>query len=126
VLAGAAGLGVGCGSNSLSGSYSVGNVSQLQVGQLQAVSGEPLAIGRDAAGVWAMTLVCPHAGCDSSVSGQSVFCACHGSTFDAQGNRTGGPAHTGLQHYQVTIDSAGAMTVNADAPVSATTRTPVG
>lgn len=129
VLAGAAGLGIGCGSPSLSGKYAGGNVADLQVGDLKAVSG-PLAIGRDAGGVWAMSLLCTHEDCDMSADGtvapSGIVCNCHGSRFDAQGNVTAGPARSPLQHYQVTIDAAGAITVNADVAVSETTRTAVG
>jgi Rieske Fe-S protein len=124
-LAGAAGLGIGCGTPSLSGTYSAGNVSQLQMGQLTGVSSAPLALGLDAGGIWAMTLICPHAGCDAQISGSGAECPCHGSQFDAQGNVTRGPAQSGLTHYQVTVDGTGAITVNADVTVSESTRTPV-
>jgi nitrite reductase/ring-hydroxylating ferredoxin subunit len=124
VLAGAAGLGIGCGGG-LSGSYAAGNVSQLEVGQLVAVSGAPLAVGRDAGGVWAMSLVCTHEGCDGSVEAGGVFCACHGSRFDVQGNPPAGPARAPLQHYHVTVDASGALTVNTDAPVPESVRTAV-
>jgi cytochrome b6-f complex iron-sulfur subunit len=129
-LAGAATLGFACSSlPGLSGSYAAGNVSRLQVGELLALSDGPVAVGRDKNGVYAMTLICTHRGCDMSsqgaVSSQGIVCYCHGSTFDVNGNPTGGPAGSPLQHYEVTIDAAGAMTVNGDAPVSADTRTPV-
>ena len=128
VLAGAACLGVGCGI-SLSGTYAAGNVSQIQVGSLQAISSGPLAIGRDAMGVYAMTLICTHQGCDMATDGtvtsQGVSCNCHGSQFDVNGNRLAGPAQLPLDHYPVTIDSTGAMTINTDAPVVETTRTAV-
>lgn len=129
VLAGAAAaLGVGCGTG-LSGTYAAGNVSQLQVGELLAISGGPLAIGRDAGGVYAMTLICTHAGCDmasqGAVSSQGIVCYCHGSQFDVNGNPTGGPARSALEHYEVTVDAAGAITINADATVAETTRTAV-
>jgi nitrite reductase/ring-hydroxylating ferredoxin subunit len=128
-LAGAATLGFGCSSAGLSGSYAAGNVSQLQVGELVALSNGPVAVGRDKNGVYAMTLICTHQACDMSsqgaVSAQGIVCYCHGSTFDVDGNPTRGPAGSPLQHYAVTIDASGEMTVNGDAPVSADTRTPV-
>jgi len=127
-LAGAACLGVGCGTG-LSGTYAAGNVSAVAVDTLQAISAGPLAIGRDAGGLYAMTLICTHAGCDmasqGSVSFQGVSCNCHGSQFDANGNRLAGPAQSPLEHYEVTIDTAGAITINADVSVVETTRTAV-
>jgi nitrite reductase/ring-hydroxylating ferredoxin subunit len=128
-LCGAASLGLGCGGLSLSGTYPAGNVSQLPVDTLQAVTGEPLAIGRDSGGVYAMTLVCTHDGCDiatdGTVSFQGVTCSCHGSRFDANGNVLQGPAQSPLQHYQVAIDASGAITVDASVSVVETTRTAV-
>ncbi len=127
-VAGATALGVGCGSG-LSGTYAAGDVSTLQVGSLQAISAGPLAIGRDADGVYAMTLICTHAGCDMAtqgqVSSQGVSCFCHGSQYDVDGNRLSGPAQSPLQHYAVAIDTAGAMTIDADTPVAEATRTAV-
>jgi Rieske Fe-S protein len=127
-LVGAASLGVGCGGGP-SGPYDAGNVSALAVGTLQAISTGPIAIGRDASGVWAMTLICTHAGCDmatrGSVSDSGVSCGCHGSVFDTQGNPVGGPAQSPLEHFEVTISATGAITVNADVTVAETVRAAV-
>jgi Rieske Fe-S protein len=127
---GTARLGVGCSSSSgIGGKYAAGNVSTLQVGDLRVAPSGPLAIGRDAGGVYAMTLICTHNACDMStrgaVSSQGVVCNCHGSQFDVDGNPVSGPAHTPLQHYEVTIDASGNMTIDGDVEVSESTRTPV-
>ncbi len=128
VLAGASSIGLGC-SGGLSGNYAAGNVSALPVDTLQAISGASLAIGRDSGGVYAMTLICTHASCDmatqGSVSFEGVDCSCHGSRFDANGNVLRGPASSPLEHYEVTIDSAGAITIDASVTVAETTRTAV-
>lgn len=125
---GAACLGVGC-SGGPSGPIPAGNVSALAVDTLNAISGEGVAIGRDAGGVYAMTLICTHAGCDmssdGSVSEAGVTCFCHGSEYDANGNVVHGPAQSPLQHFAVTIDSAGAITIDASTDVSESTRTAV-
>jgi cytochrome b6-f complex iron-sulfur subunit len=126
-LAGAASLGIGCGGG-LSGTYAGGNVKDLPVGTLTALSGEPLAVGRDAQGVYAMSLICTHAGCDMASPGSvssEVVCPCHGSRFDANGNVLQGPAQTALEHFEVTIDTAGAISIDADVPVDAGARAAV-
>src|SRR5579863_8330679 len=51
------------------GSVGAGNVSGLPLGSLRVVASEPLCIGRDAGGIYAMTLTCTHAGCDMGVRG---------------------------------------------------------
>lgn len=49
---------------------------------------------------------CTHAGCPvASVAGNTITCNCHGSTFDAvTGERTGGPAPTGLTPLDITVE----------------------
>jgi Rieske Fe-S protein len=129
-VAGVLALGVGCGSGGATGKVSGGNISDLAEGVVKVVPGESLALGRDAKGVWAMTLICTHAGCDmssqGSVSASAVVCSCHNSKFDANGAVTQGPAGSPLEHYAVAIDSAGAITIDASTVVDAATRTPVG
>ncbi len=100
------------------GDIQAGNVAQLPVGSLVVVGSSPACIGRDAGGVYAMTLTCTHAGCDmgvdGSVSPEGIMCACHGSEFDANGNVVRGPARYPLDHFAVTVDGEGNMTVHGD------------
>jgi cytochrome b6-f complex iron-sulfur subunit len=130
-LAGAACLGAACagGTPQPTGPIAAGNVATLPVGSLKVVPGSPLAIGRDAQGVYAMTLVCTHAGCDmasdGSVSAQGITCSCHGSRFDANGAVRQGPAKAALEHFAVIISSAGEITVDADRTVDAMVRAAV-
>jgi Rieske Fe-S protein len=111
------------------GTVAAGNVSQLPVGSLRVVGNAPACIGRDAGGVYAMTLTCTHAGCDmgtnGSVSSQGIFCACHGSEFDANGDVVRGPASYPLDHFAVTMDTGGNLTIDGAQIVSAAERLPV-
>jgi cytochrome b6-f complex iron-sulfur subunit len=112
------------------GTVDAGNVSEYPVGSLGAVDAQPVAVGRDAQGVYAMTLTCTHAGCNMAVDGSVSFsaglaCACHGSRFDRNGNVTQGPATKPLVHFKVTIDASGEITVHGDQQVSESTRTAV-
>jgi Rieske Fe-S protein len=127
-LAGVACVGVACGGAAQpTGMIAASNVSDLSVGSLNVVPGVALAIGRDAGGVYAMTLICTHESCDmatdGSVTAQIVRCNCHGSEFDGNGAVLVGPAQTPLEHFAVTISSTGEITVDADQTVSAGTRT---
>lgn len=123
----------GCSSSSSDpegfGDVSAGNVSALPVGSLQAVSGAPAIIGRDSGGVYAMTSTCTHEGCDmisqGSISASGIYCACHGSHFDVDGNRVSGPANSPLTHFEVTVDASGEITIHGGTTVDASTRTTV-
>ena len=106
-----------------------GNVSSLPEGTLRPVSGQPVAIGRDAGGVYAMTLICTHTQCDmrtdGTVAASGLVCSCHGSEFDGNGAVTKGPATKPLDHYAVEIDAEGEMTIKPGSVVSADARTAV-
>ncbi|HEX8791119.1 MAG TPA: Rieske (2Fe-2S) protein [Polyangiaceae bacterium] len=105
------------------GDVPAGNVSSLPVGSLNVVNGQPVCIGRDSGGVYAMTLTCTHAGCDigtqGDVSPSGLLCGCHGSRFDANGNVVSGPAPSPLEHFAVSADQAGNLTIHGGQVVDA-------
>ncbi|MHB8419341.1 MAG: QcrA and Rieske domain-containing protein [Myxococcales bacterium] len=49
---------------------------------------------------------CTHQCCPVSLQGGQLYCPCHGSTFDLQGNVTGGPAGQNLQSLPVCFDGS--------------------
>ncbi len=122
--AAASGAAVACGPPF--GIVSAGNASALGVGAIKVVQGSSAAVARDAQGVYALTLICTHQGCDMATEGNvgstGIFCACHGSMFDVDGNVLQGPASSPLQHYQVTADAQGNLTIDGNVPVAASTR----
>jgi Rieske Fe-S protein len=123
---GVACLGAGCVAAGPTGPIPAGNVSDLATPSLQGVPGESVAIGRDAGGIYALSLICTHAACDmesqGEVSPSGITCFCHGSRFSANGAVLQGPASSPLEHYEVTADASGALTINADKTVPASTR----
>jgi nitrite reductase/ring-hydroxylating ferredoxin subunit len=108
------------------GDVSGGSVAELPVGTIKAIPGVPAAVGRDAGGVYALTLTCTHNGCTVTVVGigtnASFSCPCHGSKFDKNGDVTQGPAADPLVHFAVDIDAAGNITVHGGMRVDATIR----
>jgi cytochrome b6-f complex iron-sulfur subunit len=130
VIAGAVAAARGCSSSAAPpapvGDVEAGAVSQVAIGSLTVVGTEPVCIGRDAAGVYAMTLTCTHAGCDigqrGTVWAQGLICGCHGSEFDANGNVTRGPATQPLDHFDVSVDPNGNLTIHGDQIVAADQR----
>ncbi len=123
------GAALGCGTSvPVPALISAGNISGLPQGRVRAVSGFPVAIGRDAGGVYALSLLCTHAGCDiaqdGSVGAGSIECFCHGSIFSGTGEVLRGPATQPLAHFVVTSDAAGALTIHTDETTAASTRLP--
>ena len=103
------------------------NASSLADPSLEPVGTLPVCIGRDSKGIYAMTLTCTHQGCNIGSSGGVVAptglrCPCHGSTYDANGNVTGSPAPAALQHFAVTADASGNLTIHGGQYVSPGTR----
>ena len=133
VAAGTAGaVCTGCGSDDPAvpgGPIKAGNVKDLPVNTLEPVSGQPVAIGRDDKGIYALSLICTHRSCDISTQGSVSFagitCNCHGSKFSGNGAVTQGPANQPLEHFKVDIDAAGELTIQGGTVVDAAARTAV-
>jgi Rieske Fe-S protein len=87
-----------------------------------------LYIARDAGGLYAMNANCTHACCivnwDSPDLPKKFSCSCHGSTFDANGQNPTAPAPGPLEHYKLTVDAQGNITVDTSEQVDPSTRTP--
>ncbi len=111
------------------GPVSAMNVANFKMNSLEVLSAN-IAVGQDSNGIYAMSAICTHAGCVLEDNAQTIsaglYCPCHGSAFDGNGNVTRGPARTPLQHYQVTIAADGSITVDGSKPVAASVRVPTG
>jgi cytochrome b6-f complex iron-sulfur subunit len=102
--------------------------TDVALNTLTPVPGKHVAVGRDANGIYALTLVCTHQGCDiagGSVSFAQLRCPCHGSEFNNQGQVLLGPAPSPLAHLQVTKDANGQLTIHGDTAVAISERVPV-
>jgi nitrite reductase/ring-hydroxylating ferredoxin subunit len=71
-----------------------------------------LFVCRDAGGLYALTAVCPHAGCNVRTQGRAFRCPCHGSAFDFTGGVTQGPARSPLRHFALCLDDGGNLRVD--------------
>jgi len=111
------------------GDVSAGNVKDVPVGALSAVGSEPVVLGRDAGGLYAMTITCTHQGCDVEPIGTgasaTLDCPCHGSQFDRNGGVVRGPASSPLAHFAVAVDASGNITIHGGTRVGAGVRTAV-
>lgn len=100
----------------------------IPVGTLRATN-EPVAIGRDERGLYALSTICAHRGCDirehGTIAPQGIHCSCHGSEYDKNGAVTHGPADHGLDHYRVEVTKDGRVIVHGGEIVAPDARTPV-
>ena len=132
VVGGAAAFGalsLRCGTGEASGPISAGNVRSVAVGHFSPVAGQPLVLGRDAGGLYSMSTLCTHEGCDisqgGSITGSGLQCPCHGARFSTAGTVLVGPARSPLPHYRVDLAADGSITIQAGTVVSASTRTAI-
>lgn len=106
-----------------------GPAKDVPIGSLSARPEAAVALGRDDSGLYALSTICTHQGCDIRSSGTvgatGLACGCHGSRFDANGAVENGPAATALEHYQVRIDDAGDWVIDMSTLVGASERTAV-
>ena len=79
-------------------------------------------------GVIAMYQKCPHLGCrvPQCNSSQWFECPCHGSQYNRVGEKKGGPAPRGMDHFAVAVSASGDVvvdtsTVHAGAPIGTNT-----
>jgi nitrite reductase/ring-hydroxylating ferredoxin subunit len=68
--------------------------------------GRSVALFRDAAGVYAISIVCTHLGCIVRPTGSGFECPCHGSRFASDGSVLRGPAPRALSWLSVSVDGA--------------------
>jgi Rieske Fe-S protein len=108
----------------LNGKLYAGPASKFAVGMSTWFACSRVLVLRDAAGLYAMTSICPHELCDVQFAPNThdFECPCHLSTFDFNGGLTMGPATTGLVHYAVSLDGSGNVVVDLGTNVPPATR----
>jgi cytochrome b6-f complex iron-sulfur subunit len=65
-------------------------------------------------GIIAMYQKCPHLGCrvPQCASSQWFECPCHGSQYNRVGEKKGGPAPRGMDHFAVTVSASGDVVID--------------
>jgi Rieske Fe-S protein len=87
-------------------------------------SSQSVFVCRDANGLYAVSSICPHAGCDVTfrLASVSFRCPCHGATFNFNGGAPTAPAFQPLDHYLLCIEGDGSVGFDINSPVTSTTR----
>ncbi|MFO0756079.1 MAG: Rieske (2Fe-2S) protein [Byssovorax sp.] len=104
----------GCGA--LPPGFPVGELSHFGVLGTYKINKTTILIGRDEAGLFALSSLCSHLGCDLNAKGTidaaSITCGCHGSKFDPTGHVIGGPATKPLKAYGLALGCDGQLYVD--------------
>lgn len=93
----------------------------LAAGEAFIPEGRPVALFRDAEGVFAVSTVCTHLGCIVKPKPGGFECPCHGSEFTRDGSVTRGPAPRPLDWLKVT-GANGQYLVDEASPVAPGTK----
>lgn len=91
-------------------------------GILTPLPHSPVFIGRDEAGLFALSAVCTHLGCTVARSDKGLACPCHGSYFSTDGVNLSGPAARPLPHLALHLTTDGQLEVNLNRVVEPTFR----
>jgi cytochrome b6-f complex iron-sulfur subunit len=83
-------------------------------------------IGRDEHGLYAISAICTHLGCQVKQARQGFECPCHGSQFDNAGRVTQGPASQPLARAALSVDSEGRVVIDLRQRVDSDARLPAG
>jgi Rieske Fe-S protein len=106
-------------------SAAITNTSSLKVGSpvyFEYPSGYPnVLLKRRDGSMVALSMLCTHVCCQCVYDGSAneIYCPCHGSVFDANGNVLRGPANFPLPKIELNIDSQGnifPVKVNGSSP----------
>lgn len=79
-------------------------------------------IGRDQAGLFAVSAVCTHLGCTVTRTDNELACPCHASRFALDGTRLAGPATQSLPQLKLSLTDDGLLKVHLTEPVPPATR----
>lgn len=79
-------------------------------------------IGRDEAGLFAMSAICTHLGCTVARADGELACPCHASRFTLDGANLTGPASQPLPHLNLGLTDDGFLRIHLTEPVPPATR----
>jgi len=100
------------------GAVKIADLIRFPSGTVKLLASPKCFVSRTAKGVACMSTICTHRKSDLDLSKDGeIYCPVHGSTFDGEGNSSGGPANRPLTWYATTISDAGAISVDTASTV---------
>jgi cytochrome b6-f complex iron-sulfur subunit len=99
----------------------IGKMADYVAGSQTVMAEAKMVIRRVGNRIAAISTVCTHLGCTVNPVDTGFDCPCHGSTYDDQGEVTGGPAPAPLAWYRVSQLPSGELIVDKHDEVPADT-----
>ena len=98
--------------------FDVGAPTDFPLGSATFLPDQRLFVFNEADGLFVISSVCTHLGCNVKRGASGFACPCHGSQFDDNGQVVKGPAPRALQWYSVSLSPRGWLVVDLDQPVT--------
>ncbi len=98
------------------------NLDSYAAGSVIPVPESQVWLLRDDEGLYALSSVCTHLGCNIRSSGDHFECPCHGSMFDLSGTVLQGPAISALRHVELSRSPENLLVIDTTVTVPATQR----
>lgn len=97
--------------------FTIGTPSDFPPGSATFLPDRRLFVFNGPDGLFCISSICTHLGCNVRHIGAGFECPCHGSRYDENGRVIHGPAPKSLAWYSVTLSPREELIVDLDKPV---------
>ena len=98
--------------------FDIGPASDFPPDSVTFLPDQRLFVFNEADGLYVISSICTHLGCNVKRGGPGFACPCHGSQFDDSGRVVHGPAPKPLLWYALSLSPRGRLVVDMDQPVT--------
>ena len=97
--------------------FTIGNPTDFPAGSATFLPDRRLYVFSSPDGLFCISSICTHLGCNVRHVGSGFECPCHGSRYDENGRVISGPAPKALAWYALTLSPRDELIVDLDKPV---------
>jgi len=97
--------------------FAIGDPSDFPPGSVTFLPDQRLFVFNGPDGLFCISSICTHLGCNVRHVGTGFECPCHGSRYDENGRVISGPAPKALAWYAITLSPREQLIVDLDRPV---------
>jgi nitrite reductase/ring-hydroxylating ferredoxin subunit len=97
--------------------FTIGDPSDFPIGTATFLPERRLFIFSGPEGLFCISSICTHLGCNVRHVGEGFECPCHGSRYDENGRVISGPAPKALAWFALSFSARNELIVDLDRPV---------